>query len=65
MVQPFQQEDRDQGCPNLDAQGVFGGAHEALHLEVLLLIQTHHRLLGIIGFFELELFFKIVPGGQT
>src|ERR1019366_6773474 len=36
MVQPFQQQDRDQGCPNLDAQGVFGGAHEALHLEILL-----------------------------
>ena len=35
MVQPFQQEDRDQGCPNLDAQGVFTGAHETLHLEVL------------------------------
>src|ERR1039458_9496335 len=36
MVQPFQQENRDQSCPNLDAQGVFGGAHEALHLEILL-----------------------------
>ena len=36
MVQPFQQQDRDQGCPNLDAQSVFAGAHEALHFEVLL-----------------------------
>jgi len=35
-VQPFQQQDRDQGCPNLDAQGVFAGTHEALQLEVLL-----------------------------
>ena len=26
----------DQGCPNLDAQGVFAGAHEALHFEILL-----------------------------
>src|ERR1019366_6603109 len=24
------------GCPNLDAQGVFAGAHEALYLEILL-----------------------------
>src|ERR1035437_7619374 len=36
MVQPFQQQDRDQGCPNLDAQGVFASAHEALYFEILL-----------------------------
>ena len=36
MVQPLEQKDGDQGCPNLDAQGVFGGAHETLHFEVLL-----------------------------
>src|SRR5580658_6344948 len=35
MVQPFEQQDLDQGCPNLDAQSVFASAHEALHLEVL------------------------------
>jgi hypothetical protein len=36
VVQPFQQQDGDQGCPNLDAQCVFAGTHEALHFEVLL-----------------------------
>src|SRR5450759_4320232 len=36
MVEPFHQQDRDQGCPNLDAQGVFAGAHEALYFEILL-----------------------------
>src|ERR1017187_9632011 len=36
MVEPFQQQDGDQGCPNLDAQGVFAGAHEALYFEILL-----------------------------
>jgi hypothetical protein len=36
MVQPFEQEDSDQGCPNLDSQGVLAGAHEAFYFEVLL-----------------------------
>src|ERR1035441_6176311 len=36
MVQPFQQQDRDQGCPNLDAQGVLAGADESLHGQILL-----------------------------
>ena len=35
-MQPFQQKHRDQGCPNLDAKGVFAGADEALHGQVLL-----------------------------
>jgi hypothetical protein len=29
MVQPFEQ-DRDQGCPNLDTLSILAGAHEAL-----------------------------------
>ena len=36
MVQPFQQEQGDQGCPNLDAEGVFAGADEGLHGQILL-----------------------------
>src|SRR3984885_612964 len=36
MVQPLQQQDGDEGCPNLNAQSVFAGPHEALQLEVLL-----------------------------
>src|ERR1700733_14704112 len=35
MVQPLQQQDGDEGCPNLDAQSVFTGTHEALQLEIL------------------------------
>lgn len=35
VMQPFQQEQRDQGCPNLDAKRVFAGAHETLHSQVL------------------------------
>jgi len=34
-VQPFEQRNCEQGCPNLDAQSVFAGAHETLHFEVL------------------------------
>jgi hypothetical protein len=36
VVQPFQQQDCEQGCPNLDAQRVLAGAHEALYFEILL-----------------------------
>ena len=36
VVQPFEEQQGDQGCPNLDAQGVVAGAEEGLHLEVLL-----------------------------
>src|SRR5580704_11201184 len=35
-MQPFEQQEGDQGCPNLDAQGVFAGADEGLHSEILL-----------------------------
>jgi hypothetical protein len=35
-MQPFEQEEGDQGCPNLDAQGVFAGADEGLHGQILL-----------------------------
>ena len=34
-MKPFEQEQGDQGCPNLDAEGVFAGADEGLHGEVL------------------------------
>ena len=36
VVQPFQQQQGDQGCPNLDAEGVFAGADEGLHGQILL-----------------------------
>ncbi len=36
VMQPFEQEQGDQGCPNLDPQGVFAGTHEGLHGQVLL-----------------------------
>ena len=36
VMQPLEQQHGDQGCPNLDVQRIFGGAHEALDLEVLL-----------------------------
>ena len=35
-MHPFEEQDRDQGCPDLDAQRVFAGAYETLHLKVLL-----------------------------
>ena len=35
-MQPFQQEQGDQGCPNLDAQGVLTGADEGFHCQILL-----------------------------
>jgi len=35
VMQPFQQEHGDQGCPNLDAERVLAGADEALHGQVL------------------------------
>jgi hypothetical protein len=35
-MQPFQQEQGDQGCPNLDAEGVLAGADEGLHGQILL-----------------------------
>src|ERR1035437_2068320 len=36
MVQPLEQQNSDQGCPDLNTQGVFAGADERLDLEVLL-----------------------------
>ena len=35
MMKPFQQQQGDEGCPNLDAQGVFADADEAFDLQVL------------------------------
>ena len=35
-MQPFQEEQRDQGCPNLDAEGVLAGADEGFHGQILL-----------------------------
>jgi len=35
-MQPFQQKQGDQGCPNLDAQSVLAGADKSLHSQVLL-----------------------------
>ena len=34
-MQPFQQEQRDQGCPNLNAKRIFAGADETLHGQIL------------------------------
>ena len=34
-MKPFEQEQGDQGCPNLDAEGVFAGADEGLYGEIL------------------------------
>ena len=34
-MKPFEQQQRDQGCPNLDAEGVFAGADEGLDGEIL------------------------------
>src|SRR6185295_15192107 len=34
-VKPLQEQQGEQSCPNLDAQGVLAGADEALDLEVL------------------------------
>jgi hypothetical protein len=45
-MQPFQQEQRDQGCPNLNAERVLAGAHETLHSEVLL--QSFEQLNDIL-----------------
>src|SRR5690349_19436122 len=33
---PFQQEQGNQGCPNLDAESVLAGADEGLHSQILL-----------------------------
>ena len=46
MVQPFQQQHGDQGCPNLDAERVLARAHETLHLQILL--QRLERLNDIL-----------------
>jgi hypothetical protein len=35
-MQVFEQQQGNQGCPNLNAQGVFTGTDEGFHLEVLL-----------------------------
>ena len=35
VMQPLQQEQGDQGCPNLDAEGILAGADEGLHGQVL------------------------------
>jgi hypothetical protein len=34
-MQPFQQQQRDQGCPNLDAKRILAGANETLHGPLL------------------------------
>lgn len=34
-MQPFQQKQCDQGCPNLNAERILAGADETLHGEVL------------------------------
>ena len=34
-MQPLQQEQGDQGCPNLDAKGVLAGPYEALYGQIL------------------------------
>ena len=36
VMQPFQEEQRDQGCPNLDTKCVLAGADKGLHGQVLL-----------------------------
>jgi hypothetical protein len=36
MVQPFQQQQGDQGCPNLDAESVLAGTDEGFHGQILL-----------------------------
>ena len=45
-MQPFKQEERDQGCPNLNAQSILAGADEGLHGEILL--QRLERLTDIL-----------------
>ena len=35
-MQPLEQQDSEQGCPNLDTQSVFTGPYKALHFEILL-----------------------------
>ena len=35
MVHPLEQQNGDQGCPDLNAQDVFAGTDERLDLEVL------------------------------
>ena len=35
-MHPLEEQDGDEGCPNLNAQRVFAGADEGFHLEVLL-----------------------------
>jgi glutaredoxin len=35
-MQIFDQQQGDEGCPNLDAQGVFGGSDEGADFQVLL-----------------------------
>ena len=36
VMEPAQQQQGDEGCPNLDAEGVLAGADEGADLEVLL-----------------------------
>ena len=36
VVQPFQQQQCDQGCPNLNAECVLAGADEGLYGQILL-----------------------------
>ena len=35
VMKPFEQQQRDQGCPKLDAEGIFTGANEGLYGEIL------------------------------
>jgi hypothetical protein len=50
--QPLQQQQRDQGCPNLDAEGVFTGADEGLDGQVLL--EGLEEQLGLVPIFETD-----------
>lgn len=45
-MQPFQQKQGDQGCPNLNAERILAGADETLHGEVL--FQRLEQLNGIL-----------------
>ena len=37
-MEPLEQQQGDQGCPNLNMEGVLGGADEAFDFEILLLL---------------------------
>ena len=49
VMEPLEEKQGYQGCPNLNAQGVLAGADEAFDLEVLLNPTT---LLCMVAFFD-------------